>query len=107
MCLSGAENLTPKGAAIEARVYAEMPHAGFRPSAGLLTEVIFPETARVDGWIETGTEVTPYYDPMLAKVIVSADNREAAITALSEALGRHIALRHRNQSRLSQGDCRL
>jgi urea carboxylase len=84
--LTGTEMLTPKGAAIEARVYAEMPHAGFRPSAGLLTEVVFPEGVRVDGWIETGTEVTPYYDPMLAKVIVAADNRDAAIAALQSAL---------------------
>ena len=84
--LTGKETLTPKGAAIEARVYAEMPHAGFRPSAGLLTEVVFPEDARVDGWIETGTEVTPFYDPMLAKVIVAAGDREAAIEALKGAL---------------------
>ena len=84
--LTGKETLTPKGAAIEARVYAEMPHAGFRPSAGLLTEVVFSEDARVDGWIETGTEVTPFYDPMLAKVIVAADDREAAIAALKRAL---------------------
>jgi len=84
--LTGKENLVPKGAAIEARVYAEMPHAGFRPSAGLLTEVIFPEGVRVDGWIETGTEVTPFYDPMLAKIIVSGADRDAAIAALGEAL---------------------
>jgi urea carboxylase len=84
--LSGNEALQPKGAAIEARIYAEMPHAGFRPSAGLLTEVVFPDGVRVDGWIETGTEVTPYYDPMLAKVIVSADDRALAIAALSKAL---------------------
>jgi urea carboxylase len=84
--LTGKEVLTPKGAAIEARVYAEMPHAGFRPSAGLLTEVVFPEGVRVDGWVETGTEVTPFYDPMLAKVIVSAETRELAIRALEEAL---------------------
>lgn len=84
--LTGKENLTPKGAAIEARIYAEMPHAGFRPSAGLLTEVVFPDNVRVDGWIETGTEVTPFYDPMLAKLIVAADTRDAAIAALSEAL---------------------
>ena len=75
--------LTPKGAAIEVRLYAEMPHADFRPSAGLLTEVVFPEIARVDGWIETGTEVTAFYDPMLAKIIVvgrgpSCRDREAA-----------------------------
>ncbi|MGE6738790.1 5-oxoprolinase/urea amidolyase family protein [Allorhizobium pseudoryzae] len=84
--LTGKENLVPKGAAIEARVYAEMPHAGFRPSAGLLTEVVFPEDARVDGWVETGTEVTPFYDPMLAKVIVAGPDRESAIAALSTAL---------------------
>ncbi|MBB5278561.1 urea carboxylase [Rhizobium rosettiformans] len=84
--LTGKENLVPTGAAIEARVYAEMPHAGFRPSAGLLTEVVFPEGVRVDGWVETGTEVTPFYDPMLAKVIVSGADRETAIAALSSAL---------------------
>ncbi|SIQ35035.1 urea carboxylase precursor [Rhizobium sp. RU35A] len=84
--LAGAENLVPKGAAIEARVYAEMPHAGFRPSAGLLTEVVFPDGVRVDGWVETGTEVTPFYDPMLAKVIVSGADRDTAIAALSSSL---------------------
>jgi urea carboxylase len=84
--LTGRQNLVPKGAAIEARVYAEMPHAGFRPSAGLLTEVVFPEGVRVDGWVETGTEVTPFYDPMLAKVIVSGADRNVAIAALSSAL---------------------
>ena len=76
----------PKGAAIEARLYAEMPHADFRPSAGRLTEVRFAPGARVDGWIETGTEVTPYYDPMLAKIIVSGADRPAAIAALRQAL---------------------
>lgn len=86
--LTGKENLVPRGAAIEARVYAEMPHASFRPSAGLLTEVVFPEGVRVDGWVETGTEVTPFYDPMLAKVIVSGADRETAIAALSSALGK-------------------
>ncbi len=84
--LTGRQNLVPRGAAIEARVYAEMPHAGFRPSAGLLTEVVFPEGVRVDGWVETGTEVTPFYDPMLAKVIVSGADRDTAIAALSSAL---------------------
>lgn len=86
--LTGKENLVPTGAAIEARVYAEMPHAGFRPSAGLLTEVVFPRDVRVDGWVETGTEVTPFYDPMLAKVIVSGADRDTAIAALSSALGK-------------------
>lgn len=84
--LSGARSLMPKGAAIEMRIYAEMPHADFRPSAGLLTEVVFPNNARVDGWIETGTEVTPFYDPMLAKLIVAARDRPAAIEKLKAAL---------------------
>ena len=76
----------PKGTAIEVRIYAENPHAGFRPSAGRLTEVKFPADARIDGWIETGTEVTPYYDPMLAKVIVSAETRQDAIHRMNDAL---------------------
>ncbi|OWK22956.1 hypothetical protein AJ87_39235 [Rhizobium yanglingense] len=84
--LAGNAALIPSGAAIEARIYAEMPHAEFRPSAGLLTEVVFPKNVRVDGWIETGTEVSPYYDPMLAKVIVKAEDRSAAIAALGKAL---------------------
>ncbi len=76
----------PQGVAIEARLYAEMPHAGFRPSAGRLTEVRFPEDARVDGWIATGTEVTPFYDPMLAKIIVHGASRAEAIAKLGAAL---------------------
>ncbi|WP_332117369.1 urea carboxylase [Azorhizobium caulinodans] len=81
-----ATPLTPKGAAIEARVYAEIPHANFQPSAGLLTEVVFPAKVRVDGWVETGSEVTPFYDPMLAKVIVTGADRPAALAALKAAL---------------------
>ena len=76
----------PQGHAIEARLYAEQPHAGFRPSAGRLTEVHFPEGIRVDGWIATGTVVEPHYDPMLAKIIVHAPDRHAAIAALQTAL---------------------
>ena len=76
----------PKGHAIEARLYAEAPHAGFRPSAGRLTDVAFPEGIRVDGWIATGTVVEPFYDPMLAKIIVHGPDRSAAIAALRQAL---------------------
>jgi urea carboxylase len=78
--------LIPQGVAIEVRLYAEVPHADFRPSAGRLTEVAFPEDARVDTWIETGTDVSPFYDPMLAKIIVTGADRDAAITALQNAL---------------------
>ncbi|MBB5049552.1 urea carboxylase [Rhodopseudomonas rhenobacensis] len=76
----------PQGAAIEVRLYAENPNAGFRPSAGRLTHVEFPDSVRVDGWIETGVEVTPFYDPMLAKLIVHADSRDQAINQLCDAL---------------------
>src|SRR5260221_11546767 len=61
--------VTPRGAAIEARIYAEDPQRGFLPSAGVLTEVVFAEDVRVETWIEPGTEGTPYYDPMIAKII--------------------------------------
>jgi len=80
-----ATPMTPHGAAMEVRLYAEIPHANFAPSAGLLTEVVFGN-ARVDSWIETGTEVTSFYDPMLAKIIVAAANRDDAIAMLQAAL---------------------
>ena len=76
----------PVGHAIQARVYAEDPARGFRPSSGLLTEVSFPQHLRVDGWIETGTEVSAFYDPMLAKVIARGATREEAIAKLGAAL---------------------
>ncbi len=77
----------PRGHAIEARVYAEDPSAGHRPSAGLLTRVDFPAGTRVDGWIETGTRVTTHYDPLLAKVIAIGADRTAALDRLGVALG--------------------
>ncbi|WP_375455162.1 urea carboxylase [uncultured Methylobacterium sp.] len=78
--------LMPKGAAMEARLYAESPHADFAPSAGLITEVRFPADARIDGWIEAGVEVTTHYDPMLAKIVVTGADRPAALAALRRAL---------------------
>ncbi|MGW5318684.1 urea carboxylase [Nocardia thailandica] len=75
-----------RGSAVEARVYAEDPAQDYRPSAGLVTEARFPTDARVDGWIATGTEVSPYYDPMLAKVITTGPDRASAFAALSSAL---------------------
>ncbi len=76
----------PSGHAVEARLYAEDPARGFQPSAGLLTAVRFPPGVRVDTWIDTGTEVTPLYDPLLAKVLVPGDDRAAAIAGLGRAL---------------------
>ncbi|WP_329215758.1 5-oxoprolinase/urea amidolyase family protein [Streptomyces sp. NBC_01485] len=78
----------PRGHAVEARLYAEDPSREHRPSAGLLTRVEFPAGVRVDGWVETGTEVTTSYDPMLAKVIAYGPDREHALRRLDEALAR-------------------
>jgi urea carboxylase len=76
-----------RGHAVEVRLYAEDPLRGFRPSAGLLTEVHFPESVRVDGWVERGTVVPPNYDPMIAKVIAFGADREQAFARLASALG--------------------
>ncbi|WP_105975696.1 5-oxoprolinase/urea amidolyase family protein [Streptomyces geranii] len=78
----------PRGHAVEARVYAEDPSREHRPSAGLLTRVEFPAGVRIDGWVETGTEVTTSYDPMLAKVIAYGSDRAHALRRLDEALAR-------------------
>ncbi|MFJ8108676.1 5-oxoprolinase/urea amidolyase family protein [Streptomyces sp. NPDC096132] len=78
----------PRGHAVEARLYAEDPSRDHRPSAGLLTRVDFPGGVRVDGWVETGTEVTTSYDPMLAKVIAYGSDRAHALARLDEALAR-------------------
>ncbi|KAF0279652.1 urea carboxylase [Spiribacter aquaticus] len=74
------------GHAIQARVYAEDPGKDFQPATGLITEVIWPEAMRVDTWVEAGTEVTPYYDPLLAKIISHGSDREDARRAMGEGL---------------------
>jgi urea carboxylase len=76
----------PKGASIQVRVYAEDPAKGFQPCAGRLSEVVWPPSVRVETWVESGSEVTPYYDPMLAKIIVDGAERWEAIEKLSAAL---------------------
>jgi urea carboxylase len=74
------------GASIQVRVYAEDPGQNFRPSSGQLTAASFPAGARVETWVERGSEITPFYDPMIAKVIVTGANRGEAIGKLREAL---------------------
>ena len=83
-----AAALAPHGHAIQARLYAEAPHQGFRPSAGLLTEVTWPSAPglRIDQAIEAGFEVSAQFDPMLAKLIQHADSREQARQGLASAL---------------------
>src|SRR5690606_3924871 len=79
-------SLQPQGAAIEVRIYAEDPIKNFQPSPGVLTDVFFPENIRVDTWVSTGTEISQYFDPMIAKIIVHAKDRETAINQLKTAL---------------------
>jgi urea carboxylase len=76
----------PRGASIEVRLYAEDPAHDFRPSPGVLTEVSFPPGVRVDGWVATGTEVSPHYDPLLGKLIVHGADRAEAVARMGQAL---------------------
>lgn len=76
------------GHAVEARVYAEDPSRDYRPSTGTLTAVTLPDAAlaRVDTWIEQGTDVSAFYDPLLAKVIAAGADRDEALDRLGAAL---------------------
>ncbi|MHA3772901.1 urea carboxylase [Verrucomicrobiota bacterium sgz303538] len=76
----------PQGHSIQVRIYAEDPGKQFQPSSGRLTEVHFPADARCDHWIEAGTEVSPFYDPLVAKLLVHGESRQDAIAKLSKAL---------------------
>jgi urea carboxylase len=76
----------PRGASIQVRLYAEDPAKGFYPSSGTLTRARFAQDARVETWVEDGTDVSAHYDPLLAKIIVSGVDRSAAVARLREAL---------------------
>lgn len=78
--------IKPQGASIQVRIYAENPAKDFQPSSGILTAAELPAVARVETWVERGIEVSAFYDPMLAKIIVHAPDREKAIANLLTAL---------------------
>jgi 3-methylcrotonyl-CoA carboxylase alpha subunit len=80
-----------QGHAVEARVYAEDPARGFLPSTGTLLALQFPDGVRVDTGVAQGSAITPFYDPMIAKIIAHAPTREAALDKLASALERTIA----------------
>jgi acetyl-CoA carboxylase biotin carboxylase subunit len=82
------EEIVPRGWAIECRITSEDPANGFLPSTGRISYLHLPSGpgVRWDGGIEVGTEVGLYYDPMLAKLIVHAPTREAAIERMHRAL---------------------
>jgi len=76
------------GHAVEARLYAEDPERGFLPSSGRIVALDFPADVpiRVDTGVESGSEVTPYYDPMIAKLIAHGPTRDEALDRLASAL---------------------
>jgi 3-methylcrotonyl-CoA carboxylase alpha subunit len=96
------------GHAVEARLYAEDPEHGFLPSTGKLVALELPtgDGIRVDTGVEEGSEVTPFYDPMIAKVIAHADTREAALDRLASALDRTIVAGPRSNVAFLAALCR-
>jgi 3-methylcrotonyl-CoA carboxylase alpha subunit len=82
------------GHAAEARLYAEDPARGFLPSTGTLAALELPrgEGVRVDSGVETGSVVSPWYDPMIAKVIAHGADRDAALDQLAAALGATVVI---------------
>jgi 3-methylcrotonyl-CoA carboxylase alpha subunit len=82
------EDIRLDGHAVEARLYAEDPERGFLPSTGTLHALRLPdgEGIRIDSGVRAGDAVTPYYDPMIAKVIGWGENRDAAIDRVRAAL---------------------
>lgn len=84
------EQVSPRGHAIEMRLYAEDPDQHFLPSTGIVRCFIKPEGPgiRIDSGIESGDEITQYYDPIIAKVIVYGEDRPTAIARARQALER-------------------
>ncbi|WP_334160991.1 acetyl/propionyl/methylcrotonyl-CoA carboxylase subunit alpha [Phenylobacterium sp.] len=79
------DEIALSGHAVEARLYAENPAAGFLPSTGDLLHFRLPPGVRIDAGVEPGGRITPFYDPMIAKLIAHAGTREQALAELAEA----------------------
>jgi len=79
------QNITKNGHSIECRLYAEDPNTYF-PSPGTIKRLVLPENARLDFAIEEGSQVSPFYDPMIGKIIVHGEDRNQAIEKMKEAL---------------------
>jgi urea carboxylase len=77
---------TPSGHSVQVRLYAEDPALDYRPTSGTLTAVTFPADIRAETWVMAGSEISAWYDPMLAKLIVHGPTREAAVAAMQQAL---------------------
>lgn len=104
------EQLQYAGHAIEARLYAENPDTGFLPSVGTLSYLSFPAHCafanadiRVDGGVRTGDVISPFYDPMIAKVIVRGADRDEARARMLQVLAHtHVVGVHTNVAFLSR-----
>ena len=79
------DQLSINGWAMEARLYAEDPAKGFLPSVGRLDHLRFPKDVRIDTGVEQGGEVSPFYDPMIAKLVVHGSSREDALRLIQRA----------------------
>ena len=90
--------LNPKGWAIECRINAEDPYANFMPSTGQITTMLLPTGpgVRVDSGVYTGSEITPYYDSMIAKLITWGETRSEAMLRMRRALSEYriMGLKH-------------
>ena len=82
------DGLSITGHAFEARLYAEDVPKGFLPATGVLRHLKFPEGARADSGVRAGDEISPWYDPMIAKLIVHGPTRDVALQRLADALAR-------------------
>ena len=80
------DELTISGHAFEARLYAEDVPKGFLPATGTLTHLQFPDSCRADSGVRAGDTISPWYDPMISKVIVHGPTRAVALSRLSQAL---------------------
>jgi len=102
------EQVPLKGHAVEARLYAEDPARGFLPSTGRLLALQLPagEGIRVDSGVEAGSEITSYYDPLIAKVIAYGASRAEALDRLASALDRTVVAGPRSNAGFLAALCR-
>lgn len=80
------DDLTINGHSFEARLYAEDVPKGFLPATGTLSHLQFPETCRADSGVRAGDVISPFYDPMIAKIIVHGASRSVALAKMKQAL---------------------
>ncbi len=102
------EDVIPYGHAIECRIYAEDPEQNFLPSVGTIEYLSSPQdpNIRIDTGIEQNSNITMYYDPMIAKLIVFGSNREVALQTLNTALQNYIIIGVKTNIAFLQAVCK-